>query len=61
MQLLLDELAECVTGAESPETDLLKKELTTSLNRFFRGTPRSSAKSSRPSPKLAAVSIVPDG
>ena len=36
MQLLLDELAECVTGAESPETDLLKKELTTSLNRFLR-------------------------
>ena len=35
-QLLLDELAECVTGAESPETDLLKKELTTSLNRFLR-------------------------
>lgn len=36
MQLLLDELTECVTGAESPETDLLKKELTTSLNRFLR-------------------------
>mgnify|MGYP004711883771 FL=1 len=36
MQLLLDELAECVTGAESPETDLLKKELTTSLSRFLR-------------------------
>ena len=34
--LVLDELAECVTGAESPETDLLKKELTTSLNRFLR-------------------------
>ena len=38
-QLLLDELAECVTGAESPETDLLKKELTTSLNRFLRKLP----------------------
>lgn len=39
MQLLLDELAECVTGAESPETELLKKELTTSLNRFLRKLP----------------------
>lgn len=26
-QLLLDELAECVTGAESPETEMLRKEL----------------------------------
>ena len=36
MQLLLDELAECVSGSESPETELLKKELTTALNRFLR-------------------------
>ena len=35
-QLLLDELEECVAGSESPETDLLRKELTSSLNRFLR-------------------------
>lgn len=38
-QLLLDELAECVTGAESPETDLLRKELSAALNRFLRSLP----------------------
>ena len=38
-QLLLDELAECVAGSESPETDLLRKELTAALNRFLRGLP----------------------
>ena len=38
-QLLLDELAECVSGSESPETELLKKELTTALNRFLRRLP----------------------
>ena len=38
-QLLLDELAECVTGAESPETDLLRKELSAALNRFLRALP----------------------
>lgn len=39
-QLLLDELAECVTGAESPETELMRKELTASLNRFLRSLPK---------------------
>lgn len=38
-QLLLDELAECVTGAESPETDVLRKELSDALNRFLRSLP----------------------
>lgn len=38
-QLLLDELEECVAGSESPETDLLRKELTTTLNRFLRKLP----------------------
>lgn len=38
-QLLLDELAECVAGAESPETELMRKELTASLNRFLRSLP----------------------
>mgnify|MGYP004615309165 CR=1 FL=1 len=38
-QLLLDELAECVAGSESPETELLRKELTASLNRFLRKLP----------------------
>ena len=38
-QLLLDELEECVAGSESPETDLLRKELTSSLNRFLRKLP----------------------
>ena len=36
---LLDELAECVAGSESPETELLRKELTASLNRFLRKLP----------------------
>lgn len=35
-QLLLDELEECISGSESPETELLRKELTASLNRFLR-------------------------
>ena len=38
-QVLLDELAECVAGSESPETELLRKELTASLNRFLRKLP----------------------
>ena len=38
-ELLLDELAECVAGSESPETELLRKELTASLNRFLRKLP----------------------
>ena len=38
-QLVLDELAECVAGSESPETELLRKELTASLNRFLRKLP----------------------
>ena len=38
-QLLLDELAECVTGAESPETEMLRKELSAALNRFLRALP----------------------
>lgn len=38
-QLLLDELAECVAGSESPETELLRKELRAALNRFLRGLP----------------------
>ena len=38
-QLLLDELADCVTGAESPETALQRKELTAALNRFLRALP----------------------
>lgn len=39
-QLLLDELEECVAGCESPETDLLRKELATALNRFLYQLPR---------------------
>ena len=39
LHLLLDELAECVAGSESPETELLRKELTASLNRFLRKLP----------------------
>lgn len=38
-QLLLEELAECVAGSESPETELLHKELRAALNRFLRGLP----------------------
>ena len=38
-QLLLAEMAECVAGSESPETELLRKELTASLNRFLRKLP----------------------
>ena len=38
-QVLLDELAGCVAGSESPETELLRKELTASLNRFLRKLP----------------------
>ena len=36
---MLDELAECVAGGESPETDLLRKELSAALNRFLRKLP----------------------
>lgn len=38
-QLLLDELAECVAGTETPETALLRKELAAALNRFLRKLP----------------------
>ncbi len=38
-QLLLDELEECVAGSESPETDLMRKELASALNRFLRRLP----------------------
>ena len=38
-QLVLDELAECVAGEETPETELLRKELTATLNRFLRALP----------------------
>ena len=34
-----DELEECVAGSESPETDLLWKELASTLNRFLRKLP----------------------
>lgn len=40
-QLLLDELDECVSGSESPETDLLHKELASTLNRYLRTLPES--------------------
>ena len=36
---LLDELEECVSGSESPETELLRKELSASLNRFLKTLP----------------------
>ena len=38
-QLVLDELAGCVSGAESPETDLMRKEVTAALNRFLQTLP----------------------
>lgn len=38
-RLVLDELAECVAGSESPETDVLRKELSAALNRFLRKLP----------------------
>lgn len=38
-QLVLDELAECVAEEETPETELLRKELTATLNRFLRALP----------------------
>lgn len=38
-QLLLDELAECVAGSESPETEFMRKELRAALNRFLCGLP----------------------
>lgn len=38
-QLILDELEECVAGCESPETDLLRKELAATLNRFLYQLP----------------------
>lgn len=38
-QLLLDELEECVAGCESPETDLLRKELAAALNCFLYQLP----------------------
>lgn len=38
-QLVLDELAECVAGEETPEAELLRKELTATLNRFLRALP----------------------
>lgn len=38
-QVLLDELEECVSGTESPETELLHKELSAALNRFLHQLP----------------------
>ena len=38
-RLVLDELAGCVSGAESPETDLMRKEVTAALNRFLQTLP----------------------
>lgn len=38
-QLLLGELEECVSGSESPETELLRKELSATLNRFLKTLP----------------------
>ena len=38
--VLLDELAECVAGGESPETTLLREERIAFLNDFLRGLPR---------------------
>ena len=36
---MLEELALCVSGAESPETDLMRKEVTAALNRFLQTLP----------------------
>ena len=36
---MLDELAGCVSGAESPETDLMRKEVAAALNRFLQTRP----------------------
>lgn len=38
-QVLLDELEDCVSGAESPEATLLHKELSAALNLFLRQLP----------------------
>ncbi len=37
--LILDELGECVAGSESPENEVLRKELRDALNRFLRKLP----------------------
>lgn len=39
LTLVLDELAGCVSGAESPETDLMRKEVGAALNRFLQTLP----------------------
>ena len=39
LTLVLDELAGCVSGAESPETDLMRKEVAAALNRFLQTLP----------------------
>lgn len=39
LTLVLDELAGCVSGAESPETELMRKEVTAALNRFLQTLP----------------------
>lgn len=38
-QVLLDELEDCVSGAESPEAEFLHKELSAALNRFLHRLP----------------------
>ncbi len=35
----MDELGECVAGSESPENEVLRKELRAALNRFLRKLP----------------------
>ena len=39
LTLVLDELGGCVSGAESPETDLMRKEVAAALNRFLQTLP----------------------
>ena len=38
-QLLLDELADCVSGGQSPETEVLRRELSAALNAFLGKLP----------------------
>lgn len=38
-QLLLDELADCVAGGQSPETEVLRRELSAALNAFLGKLP----------------------
>ncbi len=39
LTLVLDELADCISGAESPETDLMRKEVAVALNHFLQALP----------------------